>query len=237
MKRFFGNSTGMVATLALLMGALSVPAATAGQVIDRIVATVNGRIILQSDLDEALGYEALLNNRKLSQFTDEERRSVLDRLIDQELLREQLQSSDFKHASEAEAAAHVSDARKQYTKAATDAGWQSVLDQYHLREKDLLSHVQQQLDLMRLVDARLRPAVQIDSKTIEAYYREKFVPQLRQSGSSELPLSDVSTRIRELLTEQKVSELLVSWLQTLRSEGDVRIPGLALSAVEGAQTR
>jgi parvulin-like peptidyl-prolyl isomerase len=227
----------MVAVLALLIAALSLPAAKAGEVIDRIVATVNGRIILQSDLDEALSYEALLNNRNFSQFTDDDRRSVLDRLIDQELLREQLKSADFKHASEAEAAAHVSDARKQYPQAATDAGWQSVLDQYHLREKDLLSHVQQQLDLMRLVDARLRPTVQIDSKTIEAYYREKFVPQLRQSGSGELPLSDVSAKIRELLTEQKVSELLVSWLQTLRSEGDVRIPGIAMSAVEGVQTR
>jgi len=237
MKRFFGNSTVMVAALALLIGALSLPAAMAGEVIDRIVASVNGRIILQSDLEEALSYEALLNNRNLSQFTDDDRRSVLDRLIDQELLREQLKSADFKRTSEAEAAGHVSDARKQYPQAATDAGWQSVLDRYHLREKDLLSHVQQQLDLMRLVDARLRPAVQIDSKTIEAYYREKFVPQLRQSGSSELPLSDVSARIRELLTEQKVSELLVSWLQTLRSEGDVRIPGIALSAAEGEQRR
>ena len=237
MKRFFGNSTVMVAALALLIGALSLPAAMAGEVIDRIVASVNGRIILQSDLDEALSYEALLNNRNLSQFTDDDRRSVLDRLIDQELLREQLKSADFKRTTDAEAAAHVSDARKQYPQAATDAGWQSVLERYHLREKDLLAHVQQQLDLMRLVDARLRPAVQIDSKTIEAYYREKFVPQLRQSGSSELPLSDVSARIRELLTEQKVSELLVSWLQTLRSEGDVRIPGIALSAAEGEQAR
>jgi len=237
MKRFFGNSTVMVAALALLIGAPSLPAAMAGEVIDRIVASVNGRIILQSDLDEALSYEALLNNRNLSQFTDDDRRSVLDRLIDQELLREQLKSADFKRTTDAEAAAHVSDARKQYPQAATDTGWQSVLERYHLREKDLLSHVQQQLDLMRLVDARLRPTVQIDSKTIEAYYREKFVPQLRQSGSSELPLSDVSARIRELLTEQKVSELLVSWLQTLRSEGDVRIPGIALSAAEGEQAR
>jgi peptidyl-prolyl cis-trans isomerase SurA len=237
MRRFLGNSTVMVAALALVLGTLLPSRAMAGEVIDRIVATVNGRIILQSDLDEALAYEALLNGRNLSQFTDEDRSSVLDRLIDQELLREQLKSADFKHASEAEAAARVSDARKQYAKAATDAGWQSVLDQYRLREKDLLSHVQQQLDLMRLVDARLRPTVQIDSKTIEAYYREKFVPQLQQSGSSEVPLADVSARIRELLTQQKVSELLVSWLQTLRSEGDVRIPGMAASSVEGEQTR
>jgi hypothetical protein len=227
----------MIAMLALLLGTFSLPGAMAGEVIDRIVATVNGRIILQSDMDEALGYEALLNGRNLSQFTEDDRRSVLDRLIDQELLREQLKSADFRHATEAEAANRVSDARKQYAEAATEAGWQSVLDRYRLREKDLLSHVLQQLDLMRLVDARLRPVVQIDSKTIEAYYREKFVPQLQQSGSSEVPLADVSARIRELLTEQKVSELLVSWLQTLRSEGDVRIPGMAPSSVEGEQTR
>ena len=236
MKRFFGKRTVTMATLALLLGTFTLPMAMAGEVIDRIVATVNGRIILQSDLDEALSYEALLNGRNLSQFTDDDRRLVLDRLIDQELLRRQLKSTDFKHATDAEAAARVSDARKQYAEAVTDAGWQSVLDMYHLREKDLLSHVQQQLDLMRLVDARLRPTVQIDSKTIEAYYREKFVPQLRQAGSGEVPLADVSGRIRELLTEQKVSELLVSWLQTLRSEGDVRIPGMAASSVDREQT-
>jgi len=236
MKRWFGNRAGMMATLTLLLGTFSLPLAKAGEVIDRIVATVSGRIILQSDLDEALGYEALLNGRNLSQFTDDDRRSVLDRLIDQELLRGQLKSADFKHASDAEVAARVSDARKQYAQAVTEAGWQSVLDQYHLREKDLLSHVQQQLDLMRLVDARLRPTVQIDSKTIEAYYREKFVPQLRQAGSGDVPLADVSGRIRELLTEQKVSEMLVSWLQTLRSEGDVRIPGMAAPSVEREQT-
>ncbi len=58
------------------------------------MATVNGHIILQSDWDEALGYEALLNGRALNQFTDDDRRAVLDRLIDQELLAEQMKS-DF----------------------------------------------------------------------------------------------------------------------------------------------
>src|SRR5258708_6458258 len=136
MRRFVGNSTVMIAMLALLLGTFSLPGAMAGEVIDRIVATVNGRIILQSDMDEALGYEALLNGRNLSQFTEDDRRSVLDRLIDQELLREQLKSADFRHATEAEAANRVSDARKQYAEAATEAGWQSVLDRYRLREKD-----------------------------------------------------------------------------------------------------
>ena len=58
------------ATLALLLGTFSLPGAMAGEVIDRIVATVNGRIILQSDLDEALAYEALLDGRNLGQFAE-----------------------------------------------------------------------------------------------------------------------------------------------------------------------
>jgi hypothetical protein len=201
------------------------PKQGSAQVIDRIVATVNGHVILQSDWDEALCYEALLTNRTFAQFADDDRRAVLDRLIDQALLQGQMKSADFPHATDSEVATRVSDARKQYPQATSEEAWQALLAQYHLAEKDLLAHVRQQIDVMRLVDARLRPAVEIDSKSIEAYYREQFVPKLKQSGASEVPLAEVSAKIREVLTEEKVSELLVSWLQTLRSEGQVHVPG------------
>jgi parvulin-like peptidyl-prolyl isomerase len=221
----------MIVALAFLLSTLSLaPAHSAAEVIDRIVATVNSRIILQSDLDEALCYEALLSNRPLSNFADDDRRAVLDRLIDQELLREQMKSADFRHATDAEVNARIADARKQYPQAVSDDGWRSLLAQYHITEKDVFSRVQQQIDVMRLVDARLRPTVQVDAKSIEAYYREQFVPKLKQSGASEVPLAEVSGKIRELLTQEKVSEMLVSWLQTLRSEGQVHIPGVTPSS-------
>jgi peptidyl-prolyl cis-trans isomerase SurA len=223
--------------LSLVGSALLLPAARAGEVIDRIVATVNGHIILQSDWDEALCYEALLNGRALNQFSDDDRRAVLDRLIDQELLAEQMKSASFQHASEAEAAARLAEARKQYPEAANAEGWQTVLASFGLSEKDLLAHVQQQIDLMRLVDARLRPAVQIDSKTVEAYYREKFVPQLKQPAVTDVPTADVAAQIRELLTEEKVNQLMVSWLQSLRAESKVSVPGAAGSTGDGVQSR
>ena len=220
--------------MALLIGVGM--SAQAGQVIDRIVATVNGHIILQSDWDEALRYESLLNGRPLTQFTDDDRRAVLDRLIDQELLSEQMKSASFQHASAEEAAARVAEARKQYPEASTDDGWKAVLSGLGLSEKDLVAHVQQQIDLMRLVDSHLRPAVQIDSKTIEAYYRDKFIPQLKEPIVAEVPSADVAARIRELLTQEKVNELLVSWLQSLRSESKVSLPGSG-GVPDGVQTR
>jgi len=235
MNRIF-KQTIVVAALALLMSPLSMPAALAGQVIDRIVATVNCHIILQSDWDEAMCYEALLNGRPLDQFTDDDRRAVLDRLIDQELLGEQMKSASFEHASESEAAARLAEARKHYPEAATDEGWKLVLRRLGLSEKDVVAHVQKQIDLMRLVDAHLRPAVEIDSKSIEAYYREKFVSQLQPSIAPETPSADVAAKIRELLTQEKVNELMVSWLQSLRSESKVRVPGVSVAG-DGVQTR
>jgi len=209
-----------IATFALIfLSLLSLPPARAGEVIDRIVATVNGHIILQSDLNDALRYEAIMSGRSMSQFDDEDRKAVLDRLIDQELLSEQMKSASFKHASETDAATQVAEARKLYPEAATNQGWQQVLGRFGIAEKSLIAHVE----------------AQIDSKSIEAYYRDKFVPQLKQSGGSDVPLADVSAKIREVLTQQKVSELMVSWLQSLRSESKVSIPGDD-SAGQGVQT-
>ncbi|MGD1024849.1 MAG: SurA N-terminal domain-containing protein [Candidatus Sulfotelmatobacter sp.] len=240
----FRDHTSIPAAFALLLALLFIAlpriaaASPAPQVIDRIVATVNGRVILQSDWDEALCYEALLSDRSLASFTDDDRRAALDRLIDLELLREQMKSADFRHATDAEVSTRIADARKLYPQVNSDNAWQSLLASYNLAEKDLFAHVQQEIDVMRLVDARLRPAVQIDSKSIEAYYRDQFVPKLKQAGASQVPLTEVSGKIRELLTQEKVSEMLVSWLQTLRSEGQVHIPGDASSSSDsGVQSQ
>src|SRR5579872_2916802 len=67
----------------------------AGDILDRIVATVNNHIILQSEWQDAVRYEAFLSGRPLDQVDGGDRKAALDRLIDQELLREQMRSSDF----------------------------------------------------------------------------------------------------------------------------------------------
>ena len=85
-----------VCTVAFL--ALAFPTSDA-EVIDRIVATVNGHVVLQSDWEDALRYEAFSSGHPLDHLTAEDRKSALDHLIDQELLREQLRAPDSPHAS------------------------------------------------------------------------------------------------------------------------------------------
>jgi hypothetical protein len=209
--------------------------AHAGQVIDRIVATVNGHIILQSDWDDAVSYEAFTAGRPLDQVTAEDRKAALDRLIDQELLREQMRASDFPHATDQEVGKRVQEIRQQYPGAAADPGWQTTLAKYGLTETELSRRVALQLDLMRLVDARLRPTVQIDSKSIESYYNQELLPQIRQSGAKDVPLAEVTPRIKELLTQKKVNQLLTAWLQSLRAGSEIHSDAATSSAGGRAQ--
>jgi hypothetical protein len=191
--------------------------AWAGDILDRIVATVNNHAILQSEWQDATRYEAFVSGRALDQLQPSDRKAALDRLIDQELLREQMRSSGFPHANSEEVEKRIQEIRKQYAGAESDAGWQAALARYGLTENDLRRRVTLQVDLMGLVDARLRPSVVIDSKSIESYYNQELLPQLQHSGAQQAPLAEVTPKIKELLTQQKMNEMLVAWLQDLRS--------------------
>jgi len=216
----------IVGTLALLTTTF----AAGAELIDRIVATVNGHIILLSDWEDSLRYEAFSSGRPLDRMTAADRRSALDHLIDQELLREQLKDSDVLHPSSEEVAQRVAEIRKQFPEAETELGWRKLLDSYRLSEENLKRRVAAELDLMRLVDARLRPSVTVDFKSIESYYSEELLPQLRQSGGQNVPLADVTAKIKELLTQKKISQLLTAWLQDLRAGSEIRAEPLAAAS-------
>jgi peptidyl-prolyl cis-trans isomerase SurA len=207
-------------TLALLLAGV-IPQAQAGELLDRIVATVNGAVILQSDWNEAVRYEAFIAGHPPGQAGISERKAALDRLIDQELLREQMQSSDFPRATTGEISQQMQQIRKLYPGAETDSGWREILQRYRLTENQLKDRITLQLNLMRLVDVRMRPKINIDHKSIESYYSQELLPQLRQQGAKAAPLAEFTPKIKELLTQRKVSQLLTAWLQDLRADSNI----------------
>ena len=204
--------------------AIALPA-RAGDILDRIVATVNNHIILQSEWEDAIRYEAFLSGRPLDQVDAGDRKAALDRLIDQELLREQMRSSDFPHASSEVVEKRIQEIRKQYGDSENESAWKAALVRYGLTEDELRRRVALQQDLLGLVDARLRPSVIIDSKSIESYYNQELLPQLRQSGAQQVPLAEVTPKIKELLTQQKMNQMLVAWLHDLRSGSRISTEG------------
>ncbi len=195
--------------------------ARAAEVIDRIVATVNRHVILQSDWEESLRYEAFAGGQPLHRLTAADRKAALDRLIDQELLREQARGSNAQAVPHGEVEKRIQEIRKQYPSGQTDSGWRAALARYGITEDGLKNHIAVQIELMRLVDAQLRPTVSIDSKSIESYYNQELLPELRQSGAKDVPLDEVVPKIKEVLTQRKMNQLLTGWLQNLRAGSEI----------------
>jgi hypothetical protein len=198
----------------------------AGDIIERVVATVNNRPILQSDWDEEVRYEAFVNHRSLASVTADDRKAALDRLIDQELLRQQIKEDEAEgvlQPSSPNVEKRLQEIRKQYAGAEKPAVWQADLQRYGLRAEDLARHVLLQARLERLIDVRLRPTIHISHSSIESYYQQQLLPELRKAGVKDVPLVEVSPKIEELLTQRRMNELLAAWLHDLRSQSDIRM--------------
>jgi hypothetical protein len=222
-------------SLALALSLAFAAAASAGEIVDRVVSDVNGHVLLQSDWEEEVAFEAFSTGRDPDSFTTAERAAALDRLIDQELLREQVRPSQPAPANEV--AAQIAEVRKEIGKvhpeAATDDGWRATLQHYGLTPGALEKRLGDQIQLMKLVEDRLRPSIHIDQQAVESYYRDQLLPQLRKAGDQATPLTEVFGHIKTLLAEKKMNELLNGWLASLRSGSRIGTP----QAKSGEQNR
>jgi hypothetical protein len=220
----FGNARHCAfETAAFLLIIMPLAASTfAGQIVDRVVTSVNGHVVLQSDWEQEVAFEALSDGRDPSSFTTAERKAALDRLVDQELLREQVRPS--LPAPPDQVAARVAEVRKLQPDCSTDDKWHATLRRYGLTQSALEKRLSDEIQLMRLVEDRLRPSIQIDEHAVESYYHDQLLPEMKKAGSRATPLTDVFARIKTLLAEKKMNELLTGWLASLRSGSHISPP-------------
>lgn len=193
----------------------------ADEVLDRIVVTVNGHVILLSDWGDELRYESLMSGRKLEDTTAEEQKAALDHLIDQELMREQMRPADTKAISPEQIAQQLQVIQAEVLRQNPGASWQQVLSKYHLSEDFVHNRLTTELQQFQLVDARFRPSVQVSQAEIEQYYKDQLVPKLPIGDP--VSLSDATPKIREILLQIKVNQMVDSWLESLRAQAQIKL--------------
>jgi hypothetical protein len=193
----------------------------AGELLDRIVATVNTHAILQSDWDDEIRFEAFVSGRRPEGVTAEQRKAALDRLIDQEILREQMRITDLKPAGAEAVKKQIENLKSEQLREHPGQSWASTLSQYQLTDKVVEDHVASELEQLQLVDSRFRPSIQISDADVEKYYREQIVPKL--PASDPLSLNDAAPKIKEILVQEKINQLLNSWLETLRAQAQIHV--------------
>jgi parvulin-like peptidyl-prolyl isomerase len=207
-------------TLLLLIALLAAAPLTHGQeVIDRIVARVENDIILASEVRALSRYQQFVDGKAES---DEQ---ILERLIDQWIVRNEADTARFAHPSDAEVAHGVERLQASF---ASPEEYESRRKQAGVNDLDIRNMAASQLYLNNYLDSRFRPAVQIDAKEVEDFYQNAVVPRAKARNQAPPALDASREYIEEALVQRGINEQADRWLkesrarlrvEKLRSEG------------------
>jgi parvulin-like peptidyl-prolyl isomerase len=180
----------------------------AQQVVDRIVARVENDIILMSEV-RALGrYQQFLDG---ASETDSQ---ILDRLIDQWIVRTEADVSRFPHPSSAEIDRGVARIRQSLGSAEE---YESRKQQSGMSDQDIRAMVSAQLYLGNYLDSRFRSAVRIEPQAVEDFYRNAVVPRAKARGQEPPALDAARDSIEEALMQNGINAQADQWLKESRT--------------------
>ena len=180
----------------------------AQEVVDRIVARVENDIILLSDLQALARYQELLDGKS------ESAAQLLDRLIDQWIVRTEADVAHFPPPSEAEIERGLDRLKKSFP-SPEEFEERKIKDR--LSDADIRRMTISQLYLSNYLDSRFRPSVQIDEKQIEDFYQTAVVPRAKARGQEPPSLEAARDAIQEALVQQGINEQADRWLKESRA--------------------
>jgi hypothetical protein len=190
------------------------------EVVDKMVATINGRdLITYTDLlwQLALQPESSLENPR-SQDLQEAR----DRLIDQRLISEESGRLPTVTPSDKEVQDAITALVKRFP---TQQAFYARIARVGLTAEMLREIVSQRLEIEKYLDFRFRSFVVVSTKEISDYYRDTYVPRFRRQRPGVIvpTLEQATPQIEETLREAKVESDTDAFLEDARARAEIVI--------------
>ena len=195
----------------VMLAAISVLASCgalcAQEVLDRIVVRIENEVILLSEL------RALGRYQKFADGKPESDEQILDRLIDQWIVRSEADTARFAHPSEAEIDRSLDRLERSF----------GSLEEYEARKREsgqsdaeVRAMIASQLYLSSYLDSRFRPVVQIDPQEIAKFYQETVVPRAKARGQEAPALEAARDAIQEFLVQRGITAQAEQWIKESR---------------------
>jgi len=190
-----------------------IAAVARGEIIDRIAATVGRQVITESQITEEIAVTAFLSGNA-PDVSDANRTRTANRLVDQTLIRREIEVTRFPQANNEEGAGLL-----EKLKNATN-NFAAALAATHLTEAILMKHLQWQATFLRFVEYRFRPGVQISEADLRDFYETQSKEWKRQNRT--VPsFEDARQDLERLLSAQYVDQALDRWLGDQRTQTQI----------------
>jgi len=184
------------------------------ELVDRLALTVGTEIITEQQVLLHLRTAAMLNEEPVLVNAYEKRRAA-QKLIELALIRLEMQNNRYPLPEEAQVETALKAIRDQRF-SADDSVFQNALQRYQITESDLRDSLKWQLAILSFIEFRFRPGVQISEEEMRDFYQYDYADRSRKSYEL------ARTEILELLTQQRIDNLLDRWLTQTESATKVR---------------
>lgn len=209
----------MKPAIALLLLASAAPAAA--EVVDRIAVSVAGQVVTLSDIRRHIRIMAFLQKTK-PEFSEARLRSTAELLIDQALVRREAELSRYPAPADPE----IQQALAQSAESLGLTRQQMFAEalEYGFSEQEIRDLAAWRLTLIRFIDYRFRPSVQVSEADIAVYYNDVFLPQFRarSAGAAHPALDSIRERIVDILNTELATQAAQSWLEQTRKMTRIR---------------
>jgi peptidyl-prolyl cis-trans isomerase SurA len=184
------------------------------EVIDRIAVTLDNQVITQTEILLAIRLTAFLNGDSLD-FSSASRKKAADRLIEQKLIRKEMEPAHYLEAGPAELESMLKEARAQRFHDAEE--YRAALENYGITEQDLKAHLRWQVTFLRFIDLRFRPGIHVTDDEIRKYFDQEL-PELQKKAGNDntITFNDLRDKLEENLTGQHIDKQVDDWLAQAR---------------------
>lgn len=187
---------------------------TRTEVLDRVAAIVGAEAVTLSEVRAELSLEAMLGGAEIRESRAAQE-AALGRLIDRRLILQDMSMTPFLMPADDEVEQGLAGLRQQRYLGGRD--FAAALRHYGLAESDCRSFLRQRIAFDRYVSFRFRTGLSAEAPEIEAFYRDEYVPDIRERGGRAAPLREVADEIAGVLVERRSTHLLELRLLELRS--------------------
>jgi hypothetical protein len=186
------------------------------EIIDRVAVSVGSSAIAASDIEREIRITAFLNG-VTPDLSAKSKRATADRMVEQKLIRHELELSRYPSPDPSAVDTELENFRKDHFQ--TDAEFQQALSAAGISENEVRDELLWQLILLRFIEVRFRPAVQVSEQEIRDYF-EKTVKPAAPSGEN-VTLEDYRDDIEDALAERRADQELDKWLKETRQRTEI----------------
>lgn len=200
----------------LLLPVTIAAAICAGEIIDRIAATIGQQVITDQQVIEQTRLTAAIEGTPLD-LSAENKRKVLDRMIEQELIRKEIEFTKFSSATSAETAPLLKQVKDRYP---NEAAFRRALAEYGISEDVLQRYLIWQVTFLRFVEYRFQPSVQITETEIQQEYRRQSATMIADHQSPPA-LDQMRPQLEKIIRQRLTDAALDRWLGEVRTQYDI----------------